>query len=363
MSDSQRGPSSGTWMVMRASRDRGWGGDIRRARIFERLAERQGARVVDDWPAFQRSIRGRRWQAWLPGRRPRPHLAASETAPPRWVERIVALSDPVAVAIYDDSVAQARALGLELSPERAAELTLRRRVNEEAFRWHVVPTASFAELVGLDPARIIVGGNGTVASHVRPGPWPETPAIGFASGAAPGRGIEILIEAVRQVRAEVSDTRLLLWLIATGADGDAYIDRLRAATSADDWVEIGTAPYERLGSSLARATVLAIPHPANDYMDVALPVKLFDSLAAGRPLVVTPRRETAAIVERGGVGLVTADDDPASIASACARLLADAPLARRMGEAARALAERDYDWPIVGDRIADEIFRREGLGG
>ncbi len=28
-------------MVMRASRDRGWGGDIRRARIFERLAERQ----------------------------------------------------------------------------------------------------------------------------------------------------------------------------------------------------------------------------------------------------------------------------------------------------------------------------------
>ncbi len=61
--------------------------------------------------------------------------------------------------------------------------------------------------------------------------------------------------------------------------------------------------------------------PANDYMDVALPVKLFDSMAAGRPLVVTPRRETAAIVERGGVGLVTADDDPASIAAVCVRLL------------------------------------------
>jgi glycosyltransferase involved in cell wall biosynthesis len=351
------------WMVMRASRDRGWGGDIRRARIFERLAERQHARVVDDWPTFQRVIRGRRWQAWLPGRRPRPHLAASETAPPKWVERIVALSDPVAVAIYDDAVVQARALGIEMSPERAAELALRRRVNEAAFRWHVVPTASFAELVGLDPARVIVGGNGTVASHVRPGPWPDVPAVGFASGAAPGRGIELLLDAVRQVRAEVPETRLLLWLIATGADGEAYLDRLRAATAADDWVEIGTAPYDRLGPSLARATVLAIPHPANDYMDVALPVKLFDSLAAGRPLVVTPRRETAAIVEREGVGLVTTDDEPASIAAACARLLADAGLARRMGEAGRALAEREYDWPIVGDRIADEILRREGAGG
>jgi glycosyltransferase involved in cell wall biosynthesis len=360
---SQRGASVEPWMVMRASRDRGWGGDIRRARIFERLAELQSARVVDDWPTFQRAIRGRRWQAWLPGRRPRPHLAASETAPPRWVERIVALSDPVAVAIYDDSVAQARALGLDLSPERAADLALRRRVNEAAFRWHVVPTASFADLVGLDPARIIVGGNGTVASHVLPGPWPDVPAVGFVSGAAPGRGIEILLEAVRQVRAVVHGTRLLLWLIATGPDGEAYIDGLRAATATDDWVEIGTAPYERLGPSLARATVLAIPHPANDYMDVALPVKLFDSMAAGRPLVVTPRPETAAIVERGGVGLVAADDDPASIAAACVRLLEDAALARRMGEAARALAVREYDWPIVGDRIAAEILRREGLTG
>ncbi len=361
MSNRRPGAEREPWMVMRASRGRGWGGEIRRARIFERLAERQHAQVVDDWPTFQRAIRGRRWQAWLPGRRPRPHLAASESAPPKWVERIVALSDPVAVAIYDDPVAQARALGIEMSAARAEELTHRRRVNEAAFRWHVVSTASSVELFGLDPARVIVAGNGTVASHVRPGPWPDVPAIGFVSGAAPGRGIEVLIEAVRQVRVEVPETRLLLWLIATGPDGEAYIEGLRAATAGDDWVEIGTAPYERLGPSLARATVLAIPHPANEYMDVALPVKLFDSMAAGRPLVVTPRRETAAIVERGGVGLITADDDPASIAAACARLLTDEPLARRMGAAGRAMAEREFDWPIVGDRIADEILRREGL--
>lgn len=348
------------WIVMRASRDRGWGGDIRRAQIFDRLADRQAARVVDDWPTFQRVIRGRRWQAWLPGRRPRPRLAASETAPPKWVERIVALSDPVAVAIYDDAVVQAQALDLELSPGRASDLMARRRANEAAFRWHVVPTASFAELVGLDPERVIVGGNGTVASHVLPGPWPDVPAVGFVSGAAPGRGIEALIEAIRQVRAEVPETRLLLWLIATGPDGEAYIESLRAMAATYEWVEIGAAPYERLGLSLARATVLAIPHPANDYMDVALPVKLFDSMAAGRPLVVTPRHETATIVRGGDIGIVTAGDDPASIADACTRLLRDEDLAHRMGERARELAEREYDWPIVGDRIANEILRREG---
>jgi glycosyltransferase involved in cell wall biosynthesis len=346
---------------MRAGRGRGWGGDIRRARIFGRLAERTSARVVDDWPALQRTVRGRRWRTLLPGTRTAPRLAASEGAPLKWVGRIGELADPVAVAIYDDAVAQARALGLGMSPERATDYQEVRRRNEDLFRWHVVPTASFAELIGLDSDRVVVGGNGTVTEHVRPGPWPEVPAIGYVSGAAPGRGIDLLIEATRAVRSSIPDARLLLWLIATSPADEAFIADLRAATNGDDWIEIGTAPHAELGGTLARATVLTIPQPPSDYADVALPVKLFDSMAAGRPLVVTPRRETAAIVERGGVGLITADDDPASIAAACARLLTDEPLARRMGAAGRVMAEREFDWPIVGDRIADEILRREGI--
>jgi glycosyltransferase involved in cell wall biosynthesis len=348
------------WIVMRAGRGRGWGGEIRRARVFERLAERTAATVVDDWPAFQRIVRGRRWQAWLPRRRPRPLLAASETAPPKWVERVASLAEPVAVAIYDDAVIQSRALGVELPPERAAELTARRRANEEAFRWHVVPTASFADLAGLDPSRVIVGGNGTVASLVRPGPWPEVPAVGFVSGAAPGRGIETLIETMRLARETVPEARLHLWLLATSPSGEAYIESLRKALRAEPWATIGAAPYERLGETLAAATILTIPHPPNEYMDVALPVKLFDSMAAGRPLVVTPRRETAAIVERSGAGVVAAGDDPASLAAALEPLLRDEALARRIGARAREAAEREFDWPIVGDRIADEILRREG---
>jgi glycosyltransferase involved in cell wall biosynthesis len=346
------------WLILREGDRRRWGGEIRRAMIFERLAAATGATVVDDWPEFQRHARGRRWQAW---RRlaPRPLLAASETAPPRWIPRVAALSEPVAVAVYDDAATQARALGMALAPEREAELVARRRQNEATFRWHVVPTASFAKLVGLDMDRVIVGGNGTISGHVRPGPWPDEPAVGFVSGAAPGRGIETLVEAMRLVREQIAEARLRLWLVATSDAAAAYLDGLRAASIGESWIEIGTAPYERLGEILSTATVLSIPHPANEYMDVALPVKLFDSLAAGRPLVVTPRRETVAIVERHKVGLVAADDSPAAIAAELVRLLADQALAREMGIRAREAAEREFDWSVVGGRIADEVLRRE----
>ena len=148
--------------------------------------------------------------------------------------------------------------------------------------------------------------------------------------------------------------------MATSPESEAYLDVLHRSVEGDGWIEIGTAGYERLGAELERATVLTIAHPATTYLDVALPVKLFDSMAAGRPLLVTPRTETRAIVERHEVGVVTDGDRPEDLAAGLLRILGDEALARRLGARARVIAETVYDWPIVAARIADEILRREG---
>ena len=354
---------SDRWIVLREGTRERWGGDLRRQHIFARLAERTGAEVEDAWgiSAIRHGVDGGQWRVrrHLPHRGRRPRLVSAEMLTPYHAEVATAIADPVAVAVYDAALAQARALGLSLTPEREAELSGKQAANVAAFRWQVAPTASFAALAGLDPARLIVGGNGTRVDRVKPGPWPPAPAVGFVSGGAPGRGIETLIAAARLVRAEVTGLRLLLWLVGTGEASERYIGELRSAVAGEPWIEIGAAPYVRLGAELARASVLCIPHPPSEYMDVALPVKLFDSMAAGRPLVVTPRRETAAIVERHGVGLVAAGDRVEDLAEALERLARDDPLARELGARARVTAEREYDWRVVGERIADEVLRRE----
>jgi glycosyltransferase involved in cell wall biosynthesis len=268
-----------------------------------------------------------------------------------------------AVAMYDDPIAQAAALGIHLPDDRAQFLKRRREANLGAFRWLVVPTRSFAELVGLDLSRVIVAGNGTHASHIRPGPWPILPTIGLVSGAAPGRGIGTLIEAARLVHEVIPDVQLRLWLIATGAESQAYLTDLQRQHADERWVEIGTVPYAEIGSTLATASVLVIPAPPGDYFEAGLPVKLFDSMAAGRPLVVTPRLETRAIVERHGAGMVTLDDTPESMATTIRGLLEDEDRLHVLGRAARQAAEDHYDWPVVGDRVASEILSREVLAG
>jgi glycosyltransferase involved in cell wall biosynthesis len=356
-----------TWIVMIENDYRRWGGDMRRGNLFRALADRTGAGTVNGFSARKlRRFVG--WGPWLfpaplpflARSGPLPRLASSEQLRPDMVMLASRVADLTAVAIYDDPIAQTAALGIQMPSGRARYLRLRRSANIDAFRWLVVPSRSFAELARLDLNRVITGGNGTDTNHIRPQPWPDLPTVGMASGAAPGRGIEALIEAATLAREQVPELRLNLWLVATGAKSEAYLESLTNRFRREAWIEIGSAPYRDLGAALGTASVLVVPHPPNDYLDVALPVKLFDSMAAGRPLVVTPRLETRAIVERHEAGVVTADDSVDALAEAVLELLDDPGRMQRMGAAARQAAERHYAWPVVGGRIAEEILSREG---
>lgn len=357
-------PSQATWAVLAELTRQRWGGDLRRSRIFERLAERTEAQVVEGWSmhALREAVGSMPGLPFLPAvrlRGPRTRLASAEMLPPIVARVAKRVASPAAVAIYDDPVAQAADLGIRLAADRERYFRARRTANASAFRWYVVPTASFADYIGLDRSRVIVGGNGTDTDHILPGEWPHDPAIGMASGAAPGRGIETLLDAARLLHADRPELRLLLWLVATGPGSDAYLESLRDELAAERWIEIGTAPYEDLPMVLRQATVLTIPHPPGEYHDIALPVKLLDSMAAGRPLVVTPRREIRAIVERHGAGLVTSGETADDLAATLARVIDDERLAQRLGAAARTAAVEHYDWAVVGDRIASAVLDRE----
>jgi len=347
------------WLILREGERRRWGGDLRRRYLFDGLLERTAGVALEDrrrGPIRRalRDMRGPRWHVW----RRRPLVASSELLTDEQLAPVLQLGTPAVVDIHDDPVLQAEAVGAPIAPEQAAELRRRLDTNLAAFRIHVAPSRSFARLAGMDPSRTIVAANGCDPTHIVPLPFPEEPVVGYVSAAAPGRGIASLIDAARMVRGEIPRLRLRLWLTATGEASQAYLDGIRAATADEPWIEIGTVPYADLSAALGSAAVLCVPHPANRYLDTAVPVKLFDSMAAGRPVVVTPRVETATIVSECGAGLVTAGDQPEDLAGVIAHLLRDRELARRLGANARAAAEERFAWPVIGARLADEILAR-----
>jgi hypothetical protein len=88
---------------------------------------------------------------------------------------------------------------------------------------------------------------------------------------------------------------------------------------------------------------LVLLHPEPRYM-VAWPVKLFEYMAAGLPVVVSDFPMWRRIVEEAGCGLLVDPLDPAAIAGAIRRLLADPVEAEAMGRRGRTAIVDRFAW-------------------
>ena len=121
-------------------------------------------------------------------------------------------------------------------------------------------------------------------------------------------------------------------------------------------MHITSLPYLEVDRFLANTTILAIPHPPGPTWDVAPPVKLFDAMAAGRPIVSTPRPATAQVLRETDSGLVASSDDTDAFAAAITSLLRDPATMKRLGANGRRAAETLFDWRILSDRLADAVL-------
>lgn len=345
----------GPWIIAAVPAGPGTsGGAIRAHAIFQELARRTAAVVIGSGAGREllRSL--------LRHPRPGTRLGSAQLIAPRTLRALSAVIRPAVVDLHDHPVLQAEALGIPLDERdsRRAERVLLENV--ERFRRVVVPTRTFADLCHIPESKALVIGNGTDTTTIRREPMPtKREVVAMASGAAPGRGIETLVEATRRMRAAGSRLHLALALSATGQRSASYLARFRAAVSDEDWIEVSSPPHGSIGAFLATATVIAVPHPPGTYFDVSLPVKLFDAMAAGRPVVVTPRTETVRIVTHADAGIVTAGDSVDDLAAALTELLASPGRAARLGLNGREAAEREYDWRILSARLADSVLEQE----
>ena len=81
------------------------------------------------------------------------------------------------------------------------------------------------------------------------------------------------------------------------------------------------------------------------------PIKAYEYLAAGLPVVASGVGGVLEIVRQGETGLIVPPGDPAALASAVCRLMADASFAHHLGDAARAEVTGRYSF----DRMIDEF--------
>ena len=159
------------------------------------------------------------------------------------------------------------------------------------------------------------------AAFPAPAALPESPVALYVGGLGPLRGLEVMRAAFPLVG--VPGARLVL--AGPGEAGDL-------PPGAES---VGPVNHSRVPALLAAARVAWVPLQRHGNYDRAVPTKLVEAMAAGRPVVASDLGRMGAVVREAGCGLVVPPDDPGAHAAALERLLSDGGDAARMGAAGR----------------------------
>jgi glycosyltransferase involved in cell wall biosynthesis len=177
--------------------------------------------------------------------------------------------------------------------------------------------------------------------------------VGYAGHLYAWKGVDVLLEALQDVPEATA-------LIVGGhaAEPDLARTQSRAAELgiADRVTFTGLVPPERVPGLLRQASVLVLPNRASAIStSFTSPLKLFEYMAAGRPIVASDLPSLREVLHDQVDALLVPPGDAGALAAAIRTLLADPALARRLAGAAAA-AVPQYGWDRRAERL-EALFK------
>jgi glycosyltransferase involved in cell wall biosynthesis len=162
----------------------------------------------------------------------------------------------------------------------------------------------------------------------------------YAGTVGLAHGLGTLIDAAEEL-GRGGGGGLGVTIAGDGAEAPALRARL-AGGGAPGVRMLGAVPAELVPSLYAESDVAVVMLRDLPIFEGALPTKLLEAMAAGRPVVLAARGEAARLVEAESCGVVVPPEDPRALAAALAALAADPARRAAMGAAGRVAAERDF---------------------
>jgi glycosyltransferase involved in cell wall biosynthesis len=185
----------------------------------------------------------------------------------------------------------------------------------------------------------------------------NAPVVVYAGTFEPYQGLAMLLASIPQIRESVPDAVFVL----VGGD-KASLAQMREDAKRlhlnGALVLPGRKPREEMPRYLAMADLLVSPRVYGDN----LPLKVFDYLAAGRPIVATDLPSHRALLDESRAILVEPSVD--GLARGIVSLLRDPPRAARLAIAARAFAGSNLGWDrffVAVKAVYEEVASRASV--
>jgi glycosyltransferase involved in cell wall biosynthesis len=179
----------------------------------------------------------------------------------------------------------------------------------------------------------------------------EREYIGFVGSFYRYQGLQCLLDAMVIIRRTMPSVHLLLV-----GDGEASLELKQQAERLVlnphiTWA--GRIPYQEVPTWIGAMTLCVAPFRGD--RGETSPVKIFDYLACGRPVVASAIPSVSAtFVQGAGVAFVP-PDDPSALAQTIVALLNDPARQVRMSGSGRHYVEQQFNWTFLTNRLREWV--------
>jgi len=185
----------------------------------------------------------------------------------------------------------------------------------------------------------------------------DPPVVGYAGHLYPWKGVDVLLDAIARLPG-------VQGAIVGGLAGEPDLERTRRQArelGIDGRVRFaGAVAPPQVAPLLAEMDVLVLPNTATHVSArYTSPLKLFEYMAAGRPVVASALPALQEVLHHEANALLVTPGNAIEMAEAIARLLGDPSLAARLAGAAWCDVH-DYRWERRAERL-EELFASMGV--
>lgn len=161
----------------------------------------------------------------------------------------------------------------------------------------------------------------------------------------------VLLEAAERL---LNYPEIAIILLGDGKEKPALM-AAAAARQLNNVYFVESVPKTAMAQALAASDIcIAILKPIPLYATV-YPNKVFDYMAAGRPVVLAIDGVIREVVEKAKAGIFCPPGDPESLAEVIQKFAQDPDLVQRMGNCGREAIEAQFDRAALGERLAEII--------
>jgi len=160
------------------------------------------------------------------------------------------------------------------------------------------------------------------------------------------KGLDYLLEAYKQVKREVSNSRLIL--VGPGTRWSDHYEKQVRRAGMTDVAFIGYVSYGELPRYYQTADIVCSPAINRESFGIVL----LEAMAVGKPVVASNLKGYAGVLTHGVDGLLVPPRNGQKLAQALISLIADGRLRKAMGMKGRIKA-LDYGWHHIAQMVME----------